>query len=114
LLRRGRAARTVSRRGRRLGRGVCARARLRRPRGHAPPGGSFVKPRVLFVSRRIDLPLSPSLERKWSAVGDELDYRVLAAGAGGNGTFHLVRELPALDGPAFFAALPARIARQLR
>ena len=73
-----------------------------------------MKPRVLFVSRRIDLPLSPSLERKWNAVGDELDYRVLAAGAGGNGTFHLVRELPALDGPAFFAALPARIARQLR
>jgi len=73
-----------------------------------------VKPRVLFVSRRVDTPLSPSLERKWSAVGDKLDFRVLAGGAGGNGAFHLVGRLPALDGAAFFAALPARIARQLR
>jgi glycosyltransferase involved in cell wall biosynthesis len=73
-----------------------------------------VKPRVLFVSRRVETPLSPSLERKWDAIGDELDFRVLAAGTGGNGAFHLVGRLPALDGPAFFAALPARIARQLR
>jgi glycosyltransferase involved in cell wall biosynthesis len=73
-----------------------------------------VKPRVLFVSRRVELPLAPSLERKWDAIGAELDYRVLAAGGGVNGAFHLARELPALDGPAFFAALPMRIARQLR
>jgi glycosyltransferase involved in cell wall biosynthesis len=73
-----------------------------------------VKPRVLFVSRRVETPLSPSLERKWSAIGDELDYRVLAGGSGGNGSFHLVGRLPMLDGPAFFASLPARIARQLR
>ena len=68
-----------------------------------------MKPRVLFVSRRVDTPLSPSLERKWSAVGDKLDFRVLAGGAGGNGAFHLVGRLPALDGAVFFAALPARI-----
>jgi glycosyltransferase involved in cell wall biosynthesis len=73
-----------------------------------------VKPRVLFVSRRVELPLAPSLERKWDAVGVELDYRVLAGGSGGNGVFHLAPELPVLDGPAFFAALPARIARELR
>jgi len=73
-----------------------------------------VKPRVLFVSRRVETPLSPSLERKWTAIGDELDFRVLAGGTGGNGAFHLVGRLPALDGAAFFAALPARIARQLR
>jgi glycosyltransferase involved in cell wall biosynthesis len=73
-----------------------------------------VKPRVLFVSRRVELPLAPSLERKWDAIGAELDYRVLAAGDGVNGAFHLSRELPALDGPTFFAALPVRIARQLR
>jgi glycosyltransferase involved in cell wall biosynthesis len=73
-----------------------------------------VKPRVLFVSRRVELPLSPSLARKWDAIGAKLDYRVLAGGNGGNGTFHLARELPALDGPAFFAALPLRIARELR
>jgi glycosyltransferase involved in cell wall biosynthesis len=73
-----------------------------------------VKPRVLFVSRRVELPLAPSLARKWDAIGAELDYRVLAGGSGGNGTFHLARELPVLNGPAFFAALPARIARELR
>jgi glycosyltransferase involved in cell wall biosynthesis len=73
-----------------------------------------VKPRVLFVSRRVELPLSPSLARKWDAIGAELDYRVLAGGSGRNGAFHLARELPALDGPAFFATLPLRIARELR
>jgi len=73
-----------------------------------------VKPRVLFVSRRVELPLAPSLERKWDAIGAELDFRVLAGGGGGNGAFHLARELPALDGPAFFVALPVRIAMQLR
>jgi glycosyltransferase involved in cell wall biosynthesis len=73
-----------------------------------------MKPRVLFVSRRVELPLAPSLARKWDAIGEELDFRVLAGGSGNNGAFHLARELPALDGPAFFAALPARIARELR
>jgi glycogen synthase len=73
-----------------------------------------VKPRVLFVSRRVELPLSSSLVRKWDAIGAQLDFRVLAAGSRSNGAFHLARELPALDGPAFFAALPFRIARELR
>ena len=73
-----------------------------------------MKPRVLFVSRRLRLPLSPSLQRKWDAVGRELDFRVLAGGNGHDEHFHLTRTLPALDGPAFFAALPVRIARELR
>ena len=73
-----------------------------------------MKPRVLFVSRRVELPLSPGLVRKWDAIGAQLDFRVLAAGSRSNGAFHLARELPALDGPAFFAALPFRIARELR
>ena len=72
-----------------------------------------MKPRVLFVSRRVELPLSPGLVRKWDAIGAQLDFRVLAAGGRSNGAFHLARELPALDGPAFFAALPFRIAREL-
>jgi len=73
-----------------------------------------MKPRVLFVSRRVELPLAPSLARKWDAVAEELDFRVLAGGSGSNGAFHLARELPALDGPVFFAALPLRVARELR
>ena len=73
-----------------------------------------MKPRVLFVSRRVELPLSPSLARKWDAVGHELEYRVLAGGNGHDDRFRLARPLPALDGAAFFAALPARIARELR
>src|SRR5689334_714061 len=73
-----------------------------------------MKPRVLFVSRRVQLPLSPSLRRKWDAVDRELDYRVLAGGDGHDEHFHLASTLPALDGPAFFAALPVRIARELR
>jgi glycosyltransferase involved in cell wall biosynthesis len=73
-----------------------------------------LKPRVLFVSRRVQLPLSAGLQRKWDAVGRELDFRVLAGGNGHEERFHLARTLPALDGPAFFAALPARIAHELR
>ncbi len=73
-----------------------------------------MKPRVLFVSRRVRLPLAPSLARKWDAVGRELDFRVLAGGNGHNDRFHLAQTLPALDGPAFFAALPVRVARELR
>jgi glycosyltransferase involved in cell wall biosynthesis len=74
-----------------------------------------VKPRVLFVSRRVELPLSPSQERKWDAIASQLDIRVLAGGGGeGDRTFQLARQLPVLDGPAFFAVLPARIAFALR
>ena len=73
-----------------------------------------MKPRVLFVSRRVRLPLPPSLARKWDAVGRELDFRVLASGNGHDERFHLTPRLPAFDGPAFFAALPMRIARELR
>ncbi|MFL5946100.1 MAG: glycosyltransferase family 4 protein [Gaiellaceae bacterium] len=73
-----------------------------------------MKPRVLFVSRRLELPLSDSVARKWDAIGDEVDFRVLAGGSGRDGRFHLARPLPVLDGPAFFASLPLRIARELR
>src|SRR5207249_1685724 len=42
-------------------------------------GDALSRPRVLFVGpTRYSLPLSPSLERKWSALEAELDYRVLA------------------------------------
>jgi glycosyltransferase involved in cell wall biosynthesis len=71
--------------------------------------------RVLFVSRGpIRLPLSPELARKWDAVRQEMDFRVLAGGEGSDDEFSLARPLPAADGAAFYASLPARIAREVR
>ena len=53
-----------------------------------------MKTRVLFVGRtRYRLPLPSWLERKWDAVGDALDYRVLASAADGarsSGRFELI------------------------
>ena len=78
-------------------------------------------PRVLMVGRtRYRLPLGPSLRRKFDALGERLELRVLGSaprdGATGDGTFSLQRGTPvaALDGPAFYGALPLRIARELR
>ena len=68
---------------------------------------------------RYSLPLSPSLAQKFDALSDELDVRVLASSDGGRGAdsrFRLVRPVRprALDGAAFYALLPFRIARELR
>jgi glycosyltransferase involved in cell wall biosynthesis len=78
-------------------------------------------PRVLFVGRtRYHLPLSPSVARKFEALGRELDVRVLGSAAPGsprgNGVFTLVPPLRVrrLDGLAFWLALPVRVARLLR
>jgi glycosyltransferase involved in cell wall biosynthesis len=80
-----------------------------------------VKPRVLFAGRtRYRLPLDPSLRRKFDALADELDVRVLGSAPPGsatqNGTFRLVPPFPArpFDGAAFYLTLPFRIARELR
>jgi glycosyltransferase involved in cell wall biosynthesis len=78
-----------------------------------------VKPRVLMVGRmRYRLPLNDSLRRKFDALSERMDVRVLASEADGSvgrdERFVLARELPALDGAAFWALLPARIARELR
>jgi glycosyltransferase involved in cell wall biosynthesis len=73
-----------------------------------------MNPRVLFVGRtRYRLPLNESLARKWDALSERLDLRVLAAGTGDDPRFHLVSPKP-LDGPLFYATLPVRIARELR
>lgn len=74
------------------------------------------RPRVLFVSRRVRTPLPEAERRKWDAVAAELDFRMLAAGTtnGAGAEFRLFPEPPALAGPAYYAALPARIARELR
>jgi glycosyltransferase involved in cell wall biosynthesis len=78
-----------------------------------------VKPRLLLVAReRYRLPLSEPLQRKFDALGEHFQLRVLASAADraqpADERFTLVRPLPALDGPAFYAALPARAARALR
>ena len=79
------------------------------------------KPRVLMAGRtRYRLPLDPSLQRKFDALGRRVELRVLGTAAGeaadANGTFRLARPFPirALDGPAFYAALPFRLAGELR
>jgi glycosyltransferase involved in cell wall biosynthesis len=77
-----------------------------------------MKRRVLLVGRtRYRLPLNESLRRKFDALAEEVEPRVLASSADssrGDETFALVPRLPALDGAAFWALLPLRVARQLR
>jgi glycosyltransferase involved in cell wall biosynthesis len=80
-----------------------------------------MKPRVLFVSReRHRLPLAGAQKRKWDAVGEVVDHRVLAAAPAGWPTrderFVLFgpRRPRILDGALFYLTLPWRIARELR
>ena len=77
-----------------------------------------MKPRVLLVGRtRYRLPLNQSLRRKFDALAEEVEPRVLASsldGSRGDETFRLVPRLPAFDGAAFWALLPLRVARELR
>jgi glycosyltransferase involved in cell wall biosynthesis len=68
---------------------------------------------------RYTLPLSEPLERKFDALREELDVRVVATAGGGNGhdpRFQLYRPLPLgkLEGAGFYALLPFRVARELR
>lgn len=80
-----------------------------------------MNPRVLFVSReRFRLPLDGAQRRKWDALGDVLDHRVVAAAAPGappgDERFRLAAPTTprALDGARYYAMLPVRIARELR
>jgi glycosyltransferase involved in cell wall biosynthesis len=76
--------------------------------------------RVLFTGRtRYATPLAVTHARKFAAVGEALDYRVLGSAASSGPPperFALSRPLPvrALDGPLFYLRLPFRIARELR
>ena len=73
-----------------------------------------MKPRVLFVGRNhYRLPLDPSLARKWDALSERFDLRVLASGTGSDPRFEL-HPPGRFDGPRFYAGLPGRIARELR
>jgi glycosyltransferase involved in cell wall biosynthesis len=78
------------------------------------------KPRVLFVSReRFWLPLNQTQRRKWDAIGELLDYRVLAAAQKGSPRdaerFALAGPArpSSLDGALYYLRLPRRIAREL-
>jgi glycosyltransferase involved in cell wall biosynthesis len=80
-----------------------------------------MKPRVLFVSReRFSLPLDGAQKRKWDAVAEVVDHRVLAAAPDGrprrDARFHLVGPASPriLDGALYYLLLPWRIARELR
>jgi glycosyltransferase involved in cell wall biosynthesis len=79
-----------------------------------------MKRKLLMVGRtRYSLPLSPSLERKFAALEDEFELRVLASAAQLNGSdprFRLFASVQprALDGVWFYAWLPVRVARELR
>ncbi|MGZ4333698.1 MAG: glycosyltransferase family 4 protein [Gaiellaceae bacterium] len=69
-------------------------------------------PRVLFVGRgRLQLPLAPWLQKKWDALADVFDLRVLNAGSGeGDPRFRLLPD----SALAFYSRLPLEIARTLR
>ena len=80
-----------------------------------------MKSRVLMVGRtRYRFPLSDGLARKFDALDERLELRVLATGTRGNRAdrpeflLHAPLRSRALDGVAFYARLPFRIARQLR
>jgi glycosyltransferase involved in cell wall biosynthesis len=79
------------------------------------------RPRVLFVSReRHRLPLPDGQRRKWDALGEHLEIRVLAASAvgrqRGDARFRLAPRIRPrlLDGPRFYLLLPLLIAQELR
>jgi glycosyltransferase involved in cell wall biosynthesis len=73
-----------------------------------------MRPKVLFVGRtRYRLPLPESLARKWDALSERMDVRVLASGTGRDPRFHLVPPRH-LDGPRFYASLPFEVDRELR
>jgi glycosyltransferase involved in cell wall biosynthesis len=77
------------------------------------------KPRVLFVGRnRLGLPPPVWLARKWDAVGEELDFRVLGTSTNGraadDGRFSLERPAGRADGVLFYLRLPARVRREIR
>ncbi len=89
---------------------------VRRPGARGRGGRARVKPRLLMVARtRYRLPLPESTERKFAALRERFDLRVLATSADGvardDGVFRLVGRLPVLDGPLFYLLLPSRVRR---
>ncbi len=80
-----------------------------------------MKPRVLFVARtRYALPLNETLQRRFDALSEVMEWHQLGTAADGGGAsderFTLVPPFPvrSLDGAAFYGALPLRVARTIR
>jgi glycosyltransferase involved in cell wall biosynthesis len=78
-----------------------------------------MRARVLIVGRtRYSVPLDGGLRRKFDALHEQLDVRVLASAHDASllrdETFRLVPPRPPLDGLRFWAALPFRVRRELR
>jgi glycosyltransferase involved in cell wall biosynthesis len=74
-----------------------------------------LKPRVLFVGRsRLSLPLDPALARKWDAVAEELDIRVIATGRSGAQEDERFRLVPDRGLVTFYARLPLLVRDEVR
>jgi glycosyltransferase involved in cell wall biosynthesis len=80
-----------------------------------------VKPRLLLIGRnRYRLPLNDSLERKFNALGEVAELRVLGTAQDGDRQdappFHLLPVFPVrkLDGLVFYLSLPYRLSKELR
>jgi glycosyltransferase involved in cell wall biosynthesis len=69
----------------------------------------------MVARTRYRLPLPESAERKFAALRERFDLRVLATSADGvardDGVFHLVPRLRVLDGALFYVLLPGRVRR---
>lgn len=80
-----------------------------------------MKPRLLIAGRnRYRLPLDESLRRKFDALGERFELRVLGTGVRGSplrdDTFRLFppSRVRRLEGVLFYLTMPARVARELR
>jgi glycosyltransferase involved in cell wall biosynthesis len=68
--------------------------------------------KVLFIGRtRYARPLAATHARKFSALGEVIDYRVVGTAAAGSGE---LERFTLLDGPLFYARAPFAVARELR
>jgi glycosyltransferase involved in cell wall biosynthesis len=75
------------------------------------------RPRLLLVGRtRFRFPLGETLERRFDALSEVVEWRQLGSGVSADPRFALARRFPVgrLDGIAFYVALPFRVARELR
>jgi hypothetical protein len=82
-------------------------------------GRRLARHRVLFVGATgFELPLSPSLAKKWNALSEQFEVRVIGRAQTVRSTdprFRAVRMMPSpFRGPCYYASLPAIVNRELR